>query len=157
LLGLIVRRRDGLAGAVLRLDDRSNRGLERKHAGFDKWASRLPLALTRLIADAGRKTSEGQVKLVQLDARLQAAPALRLKALGQRLDALDRMRLTLGYSETLKRGYAVVRGDGHVLITKAGAEKALVLEIEFADGRVVLGARTGKKGKSDAPEQGSLF
>jgi exodeoxyribonuclease VII large subunit len=157
LLGLIARRRDGLAAAMLRLDDRSNRGLERKHAGFDKWASRLPLALTRLIADAGRKTAEGQVKLVQLDARLQAAPALRLKALGQRLDALERMRLTLGYSQTLKRGYAVVRGDGHVVTSKAAAEKALGLEIEFADGKLVLGARSAKKAKAGGPEQASLF
>jgi exodeoxyribonuclease VII large subunit len=53
-----------------------------------------------------------------------------------RLEALDRLRETLGYVETLKRGYAVVRGDGAVVTGKAAAEKAKVLEIEFADGRV---------------------
>ncbi len=64
-----------------------------------------------------------------------------------RLEALDRLRETLGYVETLKRGYAVVRGDGAVVTGKAAAEKAKLLEIEFADGRVDV---------SKDP-QGSLF
>ncbi len=55
-----------------------------------------------------------------------------------RLEALDRLRETLGYVETLKRGYAVVRGDGAVVTGKAAAEKAQGLEVEFADGRVVV-------------------
>ncbi|MFQ1699739.1 exodeoxyribonuclease VII large subunit [Loktanella agnita] len=53
-----------------------------------------------------------------------------------RLQSLDRLRETLGYVETLKRGYAVVRGDGNVVTGKAAAESAQVLEIEFADGRM---------------------
>ena len=37
-------------------------------------------------------------------------------------------------------------------------EKAGVVEVEFQDGRVVLGARGPKRGKGDAgPEQGRLF
>ncbi len=55
-----------------------------------------------------------------------------------RLEALDRLRETLGYVETLKRGYAVVRGDGNVVTGKAAAEQADELEIEFADGRVTV-------------------
>jgi exodeoxyribonuclease VII large subunit len=157
LLALITRRREALTATDLRLNDRSARGLERKHAAFDKWASRLPLALTRLIADAGRKTAEGRLKLAQLDTRLQAAPAQRLAALSQRLEALDRTRQTLGYAETLKRGSAVVRGDGHVITSKTAAEKSPALEIEFADGRVSLGARAAKKPGPKGPEQASLF
>ena len=53
-----------------------------------------------------------------------------------RLEALDRLRETLGYVETLKRGYAVVRGDGEVVTGKAAAQQAKTLEIEFADGRL---------------------
>lgn len=56
-----------------------------------------------------------------------------------RLEALDRLRETLGYVETLKRGYAVVRGDGAVVTGVAGATAAGDLEIEFADGRVIVG------------------
>lgn len=55
-----------------------------------------------------------------------------------RLEGLDRLRETLGYVETLKRGYAVVRGDGAVVTGKAAAQKAQSLEIEFADGRMTI-------------------
>ncbi|MDB5661243.1 MAG: exodeoxyribonuclease large subunit [Cypionkella sp.] len=157
LLTLIARRREALNNTQLRLNDRTTRATERKHASFDKWASRLAPALTRLIGDSARKTNEGHAKLALLDTRLQAAPARRFAALTQRLDALDRTRTTLGYTETLQRGYAVVRGDGNVITNKAAAEKSQTLEIEFADGRLSLGPRPAKKPKSGGPEQGSLF
>jgi exodeoxyribonuclease VII large subunit len=157
LLALIARRAEALSNAGLRLHDRTARAQERKLASLDKWASRLAPALTRLISDATRTTAEGRIKLAALDTRLQAAPTQRFIRLSQRLDALDRTRTTLGYAETLKRGYAVVRGDGHVITSKAVAEKALTLEIEFADGRVTLGPRASRKLKPGGSEQGSLF
>ena len=55
-----------------------------------------------------------------------------------KLAALDRLRETLGYVETLKRGYAVVRGDGAVVTDQASAKAATSLEVEFADGRLKL-------------------
>ena len=73
---------------------------------------------------------------------------------------MDRLRETLGYKETLKRGYAVVRGDGDVVTSQAVAKKATALEIEFADGRMTVGASASKastKPKRKPPEQGSLF
>jgi len=94
---------------------------------------------------------------------------------------MDRLRETLGYKATLKRGYAVVRGDGAVVTTREAAAHAAALEIEFADGRLDLangggGAGTDdtprapskpaskpakktaqKSPKSDPPDQGSLF
>ncbi len=82
----------------------------------------------------------------------------------QRLEALDRMRETLGYRETLKRGYAVVRGDGDVVTTAKAAKAASALEIEFADGVMTPGVGSAApakprkaKPKPDKPEQGSLF
>jgi exodeoxyribonuclease VII large subunit len=51
----------------------------------------------------------------------------------------------------------VVRGDGNVLTSKAAAEKASSLEIEFADGRLALGKPAPKRPKSEGPEQASLF
>ncbi|TKA93915.1 exodeoxyribonuclease VII large subunit, partial [Cereibacter changlensis] len=94
-----------------------------------------------------------------LTARLEAAPAERLRRLSDRLEALDRIRQTLGYTETLRRGYAVVRGDGAVVTTKAEAEQASGLEIEFRDGRLALGPRKPKRAKpaDPPPEQGSLL
>jgi exodeoxyribonuclease VII large subunit len=113
-------------------------------------------------------------------ARLDRAFATLTDSHRKRLDALERMRQTLGYTETLRRGYAVVRGDGEVVTTKAAAGKAGALEIEFADGVLAVGegsappgsgsgsgsgsgkvtppkAKPAKKPNPPAPEQGSLF
>ena len=125
-------------------------------------SARLPNALTRLLAEAARKTSEAQLRLVGLEARLHAAPPLQLARLNQRLASLDRMRLTLGPSETLARGFAIVRADGRVVTQSAQAQAARTLEIEFADGRAVV---TRGEGSSPTPQkpakpiigQGSLF
>jgi exodeoxyribonuclease VII large subunit len=158
LLAVYARRGDRLAALGRGLDERADRRAERARAGLDKWASRLAPALARLIGDAGRDIAKGQDQLAGLALRLEAAPGKRLADLSARLEALDRTRTTLGYSETLRRGYAVVWGDGAVVTTKVAAEKAAALEVEFADGRLALGARAGKKGKAGGgPEQGSLF
>ena len=92
----------------------------------------------------------------------------------QGVDRLDRMRQTLGYRETLKRGYAVVRA-GETLVTRAAeAAAAATLEIEFHDGRVAAHPGAGsapapgpaapaaptprrRSRKDEPPEQGSLF
>jgi exodeoxyribonuclease VII large subunit len=85
-----------------------------------------------------RRLAEGRRRLDALALRLDAAPAARLAALTDRLGRLDRMRQTLGYRETLSRGFAVVRGDGVVVTSQAAARRAQALEIEFSDGRLPL-------------------
>jgi len=120
--------------------------------------SRLAPALARLLAEAGRAVARGQAELAGRDARLQAAVAARLRALTLRLDALDRTRQTLGYAQTLRRGFAVVRGDGAVVTSRASAEHAAALEVEFHDGRLRLGAAPAARRKAADPSgQGSLF
>ena len=158
LVQVVVLRGERLAVLGRDLTGRMERGIERARAAADKWASRLAPALARLIGDAGRDIAKRRERLAGLEARLALAPGLRLAELGRRLEALDRVRLTLGYAETLKRGYAVVRGDGVVVTTKGGAEKAGVIEVEFQDGRVFLGPKAAKRSKGGAgPAQGSLF
>jgi exodeoxyribonuclease VII large subunit len=147
LTQLIARKGDGLAGIGERLQDRFARAQDQRNARLDKWGSRLSPALTRLLGDATRQSAQGKLRLAQMDLRLQAAPLARLSALSQRLDALDRMRQTLGYKETLTRGYAVVRGDGRVVTSKIAAGASQSVEIEFADGKLVV----------QQPKQGSLF
>jgi exodeoxyribonuclease VII large subunit len=123
------RRLDGLAarlGPALsrRTGDRrkllgqTSRGLRSDvlHTRVSRAAERMDVVLQRLSDRATRQQSERVA----------------------RLDALDRLRETLGYVETLKRGYAVVRGDGTVVTDKEAAEAATDLEIEFADGRLVV-------------------
>ena len=136
---------------------------------LDFMAERLPLALQAATAKKRLKLADLVLRpgvlrrILATDQRRMAvadrlAPALSriLRDRRGQLDALDRMRQSLGYEATLARGYAVVRGDGAVVTGVKAAEAASVLEIQFADGRMVVGGRP-KKPKAAKPEQGSLF
>ncbi len=156
LVDRIARDQSRLAALFDRASSARARRTERAADRADALAARLAPALARVIAAAARAVDKGHADLAVLSARLDKAPSARLAALAQRLDALDRTRLTLGYQATLKRGYAVVRGDGAVVTTKGAAEAAASLEVEFHDGRLALGARP-KKPKSGPAGQRSLF
>jgi exodeoxyribonuclease VII large subunit len=159
LRGLVARQMDLLSAREERLGRAILLRLERRGERLADLAARLAPALARMMGDAGRRTAEGRLRLQGLADRLEAAPRLRLARLADRLEALDRTRATLGYAATLQRGYAVVRGDGAVVTTKVGAEKAAALEIEFRDGRLLVGGgRAGKRAKGEGESgQGSLF
>ncbi len=140
---------------------------------LDRASERLPAALTRAAQIKRLRLSEasGSLRpaLLQRDLERQKAEfsnrcaRLSLAARGQvegwtsRLASLERIRQTLGYKETLNRGYAVVRGDGDVVTTKGAASKAGALEIEFQDGRLKIGTAPARKAKPSPPDQGSLF
>ncbi|WP_374373429.1 exodeoxyribonuclease VII large subunit [Tabrizicola sp.] len=154
----LARQRDQLTGKSERLTRAILRRVERLGDVLRPISGRLAPALARMLGDAGRKVAEGQRDLGRLADRLDAAPAARFVRLRDRLEALDRTRVTLGYHETLKRGYAVVRGDGAVVTSKAAAEKAVALEIEFGDGKLAVGGRAGRRAKGEGESgQGSLF
>ncbi|MCK0148987.1 exodeoxyribonuclease VII large subunit [Marivita sp. S6314] len=145
------RRFDGsaerLAPGLVRVVDTKREALARR-------ADRL--SVTPILRDLAVKED----RLNALTRRLSAAGQTQVRDWRNRLDALDRLRETLGYKETLKRGYAVVRGDGEVVTTRKGAKAAKALEIEFADGSMAVGASAAKpapKAKAKPPEQGSLF
>jgi len=114
--------------------------------------------------------------LTRLSQRLSLAGQAQMSRLRDRLTAVDRQREILSYKATLERGYAVVRAEGQVITSKALAEQANALEIEFADGRVPLSGdqaaaavkpapkpaqkpapKAAKKPKPDPGDQGSLF
>jgi exodeoxyribonuclease VII large subunit len=158
LRGLLARQGDVLASRAERLARAMGLRLERRGERLADLGARLAPALARMLGEAARKAGDGRRDLLRLSERLEAAPRQRLARLADRLEALDRTRATLGYAATLKRGYAVVRGDGAVLTSKSGAETAVTLEIEFQDGRLLVGGRAGKKAKGDGESgQGSLF
>jgi exodeoxyribonuclease VII large subunit len=158
LRGLVARQRDQLAAREDRLIRAILTRMERRRDRLEGLAARLAPALARMLGDAGRKVAEGRRELARLGDRLDSAPVQRFRRLSDRLEALDRTRVTLGYAETLKRGYAVVRGNGAVVTSKAGAEQAAALEIEFRDGRLLVGGRAGKRAKGEGESgQGSLF
>ena len=144
---------------------------------LDVVASRLPRALTGLVtkgqsrlvaAGAGLRPSVLKQSVDQrsrdvsaLSTRFATAARAVIERQRTRLDGLERLRETLGYKATLKRGYAVVRdGAGHVLSDKKKAEAAAGLAIEFNDGTLSLGGGNPKKASGKVrPEdpQGSLF
>src|SRR6056297_1789579 len=130
---------------------------------------RRRLAGTAARLNLGALSREIDRKRRDLDAvsaRLSEAGTRQIRGLRERLEALDRLRETLGYKATLRRGYAVVRGDGAVVTTREAAAEAQALEVEFADGRLALdgsGTEPRKRAKPAAPPksppegQGSLF
>lgn len=169
---------------------RLDRAAQRLPAALQALSQRKRLALSeisaavrpdtarRLTRDARQRFSDRAARLrpdlLHRD-RLEKSRALRtafqsitglataqLDAHRLRLTALERTRATLGYTETLRRGYAVVRGEGAVVTTTTAAASAKSLEIEFADGRLPVPSnkKTTDKpvaGKPKTPNQGSLF
>jgi hypothetical protein len=115
--------------------------------------NRLVPAFERAMRDHRRELEKGREKLFECTRRIKVAWHAQSDRRTERLDAVERLRLTLGYEQTLKRGYAVVRGDGEVVTTAEAAGQAAALEIQFQDGRLAVGAgvRTGPKPKSPPP------
>jgi exodeoxyribonuclease VII large subunit len=157
LAGFFARRQGDVARAAAALDAVWRRRAERRADRVAAEGRSLPRALARLIGAAERRGREGRAALAGLSARLEAAQAGRLAAQAARLAALDRTRLTLGHAATLKRGFAVVRGDGAVVTSRAAAERAAALEIEFADGRLAVPGRGRRPRGGEDGGQGSLF
>ena len=146
-------------------------------------AQRLPLALGRslrmhrqdlqrrgerlrpeMIAREHRRKAES---FAALSARFSEAARSGTRRWRDRIDGLERLRQTLGYEETLKRGFTVVRQDGQVITSEAALIDTAEVEIQFRDGRRTLPTGKGeapeppkakpKVKKPDAPDQGSLF
>lgn len=155
-----------LASRAGSLDGALSRHVAQNRRDFDALAARLDGAAL------GRSAGLARRELDQVSARLSGAGAGQLRRWQDRLAALERMRQGLGYTETLKRGYAVVYGDGKVVSSVAAAGAAGALEIEFSDGKMPVGGGEGAaspipaakpaakpktKPKPDAPDQGSLF
>lgn len=126
---------------------------------------RLSAAQTRLQTGARRETDEARARLHGLATRLTAlAPRLTADRRAM-LDTLDRLRQTLGHTETLARGFAIVRGpDGGLLTSARAASAAPRLDLQFHDGHVAAIPVTDdpapsrkSRAKPDAPDQASLF
>ncbi|WP_341862216.1 exodeoxyribonuclease VII large subunit [Gymnodinialimonas sp. 57CJ19] len=175
-----------------RLDPALDRAVARKRLALGERAAGLTPARLAGVARQGRRdldrlaarldpqrltarTSQMEEQLAAVRARFAQAAVQSVSRRREALDGLERLRRTLGYQETLGRGYAVIRAGEDVLTTKAQAEGHAAMEIQFADGRLGVtptgatpkaapkksgkaGAKSGG-GKPKPPEggQGSLF
>ncbi len=122
----------------------------------ERSAALRPLALRQLIA-------QKQQDLQRVASDLANAPARQMERWQDRLAGLKRLLETLGYTATLERGFAVVRGfDGAILSTQKAAKAAGGLDIEFKDGHFKtdaphVGAKPKSKPKTPPDDQGRLF
>lgn len=149
---MIANERRSLDKLTARLGPALGRAVATKSDRFTARAGRFdPLAL-------GIQIAERRTKFDATVQRISEAGHRRIAGLRQDIDAMDRLRETLSYKATLARGYAVVRGDGDVVTSKAAAGKAGALEIEFSDGRLSLNGKPSARKAADKPtDQGSLF
>jgi len=129
-------RRDALQGQGQRLPLCLERLSRRRTERLAELGSRLERARARMLADAARQTARDRDMLERMAARLAAAAARMLPPRREALERLDRLRQTLGYRETLRRGFAVVHGPAGLLTEAAEAAQAPRFEIEFLDGRL---------------------
>jgi len=161
LLDMVTRRAERLAERERAFERAMARRQERAAERVGALSARLDTAFAGLFRQMDRKLREDRARLTDLETRLHRAPGERLGAEASRLEALDRMRQTLGHSETLRRGFAVVRADGAVVTSREGVGSAMALEIEFHDGRLAVIAgnapRQPKVAKPGPKDQGSLF
>ncbi|SIT11083.1 exodeoxyribonuclease VII large subunit [Paracoccus saliphilus] len=146
---------------VTRLEGSRERQMERRKDRLAQLQERLDSSLRRVAAVTRRAIDTQSERLSGLGARLENGGRRVIRQRREVLMRLDRMRHTLGYEQTLKRGFAVVHGGGSVVTSAAEAGKLTHFEIEFADGRIAAApgkARpdTGRK-KRGGPAQGSLF
>lgn len=133
-----------------------DRAIRSNQEALERRADRLRIG--PLVSEIKRKKSDLQV----LEKRLSEAGLRQVDAWRQQVSHLDRMRETLGYEATLKRGYAVVWAGETVVTSAKAAQKAEALEIQFADGRMPVGCnkptrKPAKKSSQKSPDQGSLF
>ena len=174
--------RGRIDGASARLTPALDRAVSRKRLALGQSAARLSPQTLRGLTRQGRRDLDGLVRrldparqsrrlaeassrLDNLAARLARSAETGLSVRRDRLASLARLHQTLGYTETLARGYAVVRAGDTPVTTKAAAEPHAALEIEFADGRLAVtptGATTRpppRRGpsKPGKPDPGSLF
>ncbi|WP_040817089.1 exodeoxyribonuclease VII large subunit [Litoreibacter arenae] len=143
-------RLDQIAG---RLDIALDRRAERSRAKFDRIAAGLT---TKGIA---RNLSSERDRLSRTTRAASQVAGAQVRAWRDHLEKLDRLRETLGYQATLERGYAVV-WDGDTVVTDSkAAKKATMLEVQFKDARIPVGAAAKAAPKPKPPKSGqpSLF
>ena len=153
LKNIIMVAKQQISSLSPRLEPALLRGIDVRKTTFENTQKRLDIRPLERVLVQNRKD------LDQLSKRLSDTGLRHISQLGEQLTALDRLRETLGYKATLKRGYAVVRADQKVVTSKDQAAKSDSLEIEFKDGRMKLRSGGGAKPAraKSSPDQGSLF
>ncbi|MDP5306454.1 exodeoxyribonuclease VII large subunit [Paracoccus spongiarum] len=153
-------KRMGLGRVETRFDLARARRLERPRDRLKQLQERLDSSIRRAGATARRALAQQDQRLADLTRRMEAALLRGQRQRRDTLDRLDRMRQTLGYTETLKRGFAVVHGPDGLVTSAERAGVTPQFQIEFADGRIEARPATAPdkpRRRGPPPEQQSLL
>lgn len=156
-------KRAGMDRALMRLEAARIRRLERPRDRLAQLRQRLDNSLVRVLADTRRVTAQQGARLADLDRRLVAAMARIRRQRQDALVRLDRMRLSLGHEQTLRRGFVILRDpEGGVITTPEVAARTPRMELQFAgDRRVAVrpdaAPEKPKRRKPAPPEQKTLI
>jgi exodeoxyribonuclease VII large subunit len=142
-----------------RLDTSRTRRFERRRDRLGILQERLDASLTRVLSTTHRAILTQGERLQGLTQRLDAAVSRAVATRRESMLRLDRIRQSLGYQETLKRGFVVVQGPNGVIVTATEAQQSPRFELRFADGTVAARPEGsgGKSRKVAPPAQKSLF
>jgi len=136
------------------LRDAPKRLIERKSATFAAIAGGIRPATLKSRLSAERSRLHDRAR------RLEPASKRMITVQKDRILGIERLLRSLGYKETLARGYAVVWAGEKVVTGVVAAKAVEALEIEFQDGRLDVAtesAGSSKKRKDGGADQGSLF
>ncbi|WP_414811507.1 hypothetical protein [Paracoccus sanguinis] len=85
-------------------------------------------------ADARRKVAADRTGYTALERRLAVLGDALITERRAALARLDRLRQTLGHTETLRRGFVIVHGPHGLVVSADAAARAAALALEFHDG-----------------------
>ncbi|MFT4013626.1 MAG: exodeoxyribonuclease VII large subunit [Paracoccus sp. (in: a-proteobacteria)] len=142
LRGNLRTRRDRLGDQSRRLPVTVTRENTRRRGKLVDLSARLDRARLRVLASGARDIARDRERLATALRRLTAAADRLAPPRRDRLDRLDRLRQTLGYRETLRRGFAVIHGPEGLLTSATTAAQVEKFQIEFADGRLAAHPET---------------
>jgi len=120
--------------------DRSRESIARcARRTLERDAQRLERSAGRLRAAPRRALEQQSERVERAHERLRRAPALMVERKRAALEAVAGKLVTLSPKATLKRGYAIVRTDSHVLTNTADVAPGARVEVELSEG--AFGAR----------------
>ncbi|MGB0798062.1 MAG: exodeoxyribonuclease VII large subunit [Planktomarina sp.] len=153
LTRLLTSERQKIGQIGNRLSPSLQRATDRLARDFQSVTARLRPQQFETLVTAQR------TRLAEVGQRMNLAAARNITQKSDKLTATDRVRETLGYRETLRRGFAVVRSEGQVITSAAKAKGAAALHIEFEDGvHKVASKAVGPTRKATLdPDQGQLL
>ena len=133
-----------LDGLKERLRRASSGSHERRAVAISTTGVRLGTAFgARLRLIASRQVTE-TTRLYALATRLERAGAAALETRARNLGATTQLLRTLGYTNVLARGYALVRNDqGHAVRSATALRDLQQAVVEFADGQVAVQPSAG--------------